>query len=79
MRYEETVGSVTLGDNFRCDIVGIGDIALVLSNGVRFVLDNVRHMPCLKHNLILVGRLDDLGYKVTSVVLAYCKRQSGYC
>ena len=64
-RYEETVGSVTLGDSFRCDIVGIGDIALVLLNGVCFVLENVRHVPCLTHNLISVGRLDDLGYKVT--------------
>ena len=63
--YEETIGSVTLGDSYSCDIVGIGDIAMVMANGVRFVIHNVRHVPTLTCNLISVGRLDDLVYKVT--------------
>ena len=62
--YEETIGSVTLGDSYSCDIVGIGDIAMVLSNGYKFILENVHHVPCLTHNLISVGKLDDLGLKV---------------
>ncbi|MCO5573907.1 hypothetical protein L7F22_027682 [Adiantum nelumboides] len=32
--YEETIGTVTLGDSYSCDIVGIGDIAMVMANGV---------------------------------------------
>ena len=62
--YKETIGSVTLGDSYSCDIVGIGDIAMVLSNGYRFILENVHHVPCLTCNLILVGRLDDFKLKV---------------
>ncbi|MCO5547156.1 hypothetical protein L7F22_000599 [Adiantum nelumboides] len=57
--------SVTLGDSYSCDIVGIGDIAMVMANGVKFIIHNVRHVPALTRNLISVGRLDDLGYKVT--------------
>ena len=41
--YEETIGSITLGDSYSCDIVGIGDIAMVLSNGYKFILENVCH------------------------------------
>ena len=63
--YKETIGSVTLGDSYSCDIVGIGDIAMVLSNGYKFILENVRHMPCLTRNLISFSRLDDLGLKVS--------------
>ena len=63
--YEETIGSVTLGDSYSCDIVGIGDIAMVLSNDYRFILENVLHVPCWTRNLILIGRLDDLGLKVS--------------
>ncbi|MCO5555218.1 hypothetical protein L7F22_008762 [Adiantum nelumboides] len=63
--YEETIGTVTLGDSYSCDIVGIGDIAMVMANGVKFIIHNVRHVPALTRNLISVGRLDDLGYKVT--------------
>ena len=65
LHYEETRGSITLGDSYSCDIVGIGDIAMVLSNGYMFILEHVCHVPCLTRNLILVGRLDDLGLKVS--------------
>ncbi|MCO5592568.1 hypothetical protein L7F22_046571 [Adiantum nelumboides] len=63
--YEETIGTVMLCDSYSCDIVGIGDIAMVMANGVKFTIHNVCHVPALTRNLILVGRLDDLGYKVT--------------
>lgn len=64
-RYEETVGTVTLGDSYACNIVGIGDITMVFSNGMRFTIENVCHVPCLTRNLIFVAQLDDLDYKVT--------------
>ncbi|MCO5612545.1 hypothetical protein L7F22_066813 [Adiantum nelumboides] len=38
---------------------------MVMANGVKFTIHNVRHAPTLTRNLISVGRLDDLGYKVT--------------
>ncbi|MCO5597089.1 hypothetical protein L7F22_051163 [Adiantum nelumboides] len=31
--YEETIGTVTLGGSYSCDIVGIGDIAMIMENG----------------------------------------------
>ncbi|MCO5578319.1 hypothetical protein L7F22_032160 [Adiantum nelumboides] len=36
-----------------------------MENRVKFIIHNVHHVPALTRNLILVGRLDDLGYKVT--------------
>ena len=39
-RYEEIVGIVTLGNSFACDIVGIGDIPMVLSK--MFVMCHAR-------------------------------------
>ena len=65
------MGTVTLGNSFACDIVGIGDIPMVLSNGMRFVVENVRHVPCLTRNLISIPQLDDLGYKVTFSQLSW--------
>ena len=53
-RYEEIVGTITLGNSFACNIVGIGDIPMVLSNGMHFVIENVRHVPCLTRNLISI-------------------------
>ncbi|MCO5604309.1 hypothetical protein L7F22_058474 [Adiantum nelumboides] len=38
---------------------------MVMANGVKFTIHNVRHIPALTRNFILVERLDDLGYKVT--------------
>ena len=53
--YEEiVVGIVTLGNSYACDIVGIGDILMVLSNGMHFVIENVHHVPCLTRNLISI-------------------------
>ena len=62
--YEEISGTVTFGDNHQSDIVGIGDITLVFSNGSRLVIEDVRHVPKLTCSLISCGRLDDLGYRV---------------
>lgn len=55
-------GIVKLGDSYALDIVGVGDIKLMLPNGTEFVLHNVRHVPELAKSLISTGQLDDLGY-----------------
>ena len=67
-QYEETYGVVTLGDSYTYDIIGVSDITIEFSNGMRLVIEKVHHVPSLTRNLISVGQLvDDLGYKVDFV------------
>ena len=56
-----------MGDSYTCDIIGIGDITIEFSNGMHLVIEKVRHIPSLTRNLISVGQLDALGYKVDFV------------
>lgn len=42
--------------------VGIGDVCLEMSNGMKLVLRDVKHIPDIRLNLISVGKLDDDGY-----------------
>ena len=60
--YAVTHGTVKLGDSYKLDIQGIGDVKLAMSNGMEFVLHNVRHVPQITKSLISAGQLDDLGY-----------------
>ena len=48
-----------LADGVTLDVVGIGDVWILLSNGFVWLLEKVRHIPDLKRNLIFVGQLDD--------------------
>ena len=48
-----------LVDGVTLDVVGIGDIWILLPNGFVWLLEKVRHIPDLKRNLIFVGQLDD--------------------
>lgn len=59
-------GSVLLGDDYECNIEGIGDIRLKLHDGVVRLLTNVRYIPKLKRNLISLGVLDGSGHKYSS-------------
>jgi hypothetical protein len=56
-------GSVLMGNNVACKIVGIGTIRIRMHDGIVRTLTNVRHIPDLKKNLISLGTLDSLGYK----------------
>jgi hypothetical protein len=58
-------GSVLMGNNFACKIVGIGTIRIRMHDGIVRTLTNVRHIPDLKKNLISLGTLDSLGYNYT--------------
>ena len=58
-------GTVSLGDSYECNIVGIGDICMILPNGTQFKIEKVCHVPRLTRNLLSVGMLDDIGYKVS--------------
>ena len=57
-------GTVRLGDDRVCPIVGLGTIKLNLEGGVVAVLKQVRHVPEIKRKLISVAMLDQEGYVV---------------
>lgn len=62
-------GQVLLGNNMACHVVGIGSVQIQLEDGIVKTLSSVRHVPCLKRNLISLGMLDEAGYT--------CKTEGG--
>ncbi|GJS27702.1 retrovirus-related pol polyprotein from transposon TNT 1-94 [Tanacetum coccineum] len=56
-------GTVLLGDNRACPIIGIGKVRVQMKDGSSFVLKNVSYIPELKRNLISLA-LDREGYTV---------------
>ena len=48
-----------LADGSVLDVVGMGDVRILLPNGSVWLLEKVRHIPELRRNLISVGKLDD--------------------
>ncbi|GJY59855.1 retrovirus-related pol polyprotein from transposon TNT 1-94 [Tanacetum coccineum] len=57
-------GTVLLGDNRACGIIGTKKVRVQMKDGSSFVLENVRYIPELKRNLISLGTLDREGYTV---------------
>ncbi|GJZ43815.1 retrovirus-related pol polyprotein from transposon TNT 1-94 [Tanacetum coccineum] len=57
-------GTVLLGDNRACVIMGTGKVRVQMKDGSSFVLENARYIPELKRNLISLGTLDREGYTV---------------
>ncbi|GKD82709.1 retrovirus-related pol polyprotein from transposon TNT 1-94 [Tanacetum coccineum] len=57
-------GTVLLGDNRACAIMGIRKVRVQMRDSSSFVLENVRYIPKLKRNLISLGTLDREGYTV---------------
>nr|GEW22315.1 hypothetical protein [Tanacetum cinerariifolium] len=57
-------GTVLLGDNRACAIMGIGKVIVQMKDGSCFVLENVSYILDLKRNLISLGTLDREGYTV---------------
>ena len=55
-------GKVRLGNDYACEIIGVGDVQLKFQSGSTFTLKNVRHVPKLTKSLISAGQLDDGGY-----------------
>ena len=51
-----------LVDSSALDVVGMGDVRILLPNGSVWLLVKVRHIPDLRRNLISVGQLDDEGH-----------------
>ena len=46
---------VLLGDDEPCEIVGMGKVEIKLNNGNELILRDVRNIPTVKINLILIG------------------------
>ena len=56
-----------LADGLALDVVGMGDVRILLPNGSVWLLEKVRHIPELRRNLISVGQLDDEGHAILFV------------
>jgi hypothetical protein len=56
-------GSVRMGDDRPCQIVGIGSIQIKMHDGIVRTLTDVRHVPDMTKNLISFSILDSKGYK----------------
>ena len=56
------VGTVLMGNDARCEAIGLGTIRARMFDGIVRILTNVRYVHNLKKNLISLGTLDSLGY-----------------
>ena len=55
-------GYVRMGNDATCTIIGMGTIKTKMSDGVVKTLEEVRHIPNMRKNLISLGTLDSKGY-----------------
>ena len=60
-------GKVYLADGLALDVMGMGDVRILLPNGSVWLLEKVRHIPDLRRNLISVGQLHDEGHAILFV------------
>ena len=56
-----------LADVSALDVVGMGDVWILLPNESVWLLEKVRHIPDLRRNLISVGQLNDEGHAILFV------------
>ena len=59
-------GNVLMKNNMLCKTIGIGSIKIRMHDGIIRTLNNVRHVPDLKKNLISLGTLDSNSYKFSA-------------
>ena len=59
-------GMVQMSNDATCPFIGIGTMKIKMFDGVVRVLSNVKYVPDLRKNLILLGVLDDLSYSYSS-------------
>ncbi|KAG8472501.1 hypothetical protein CXB51_035376 [Gossypium anomalum] len=59
-------GVVLMGNNASCKIAGVETIKVKIFDGFHRTLSDVRHVPELKRNLILLSTLDSKGYRYTT-------------
>ena len=51
-------GSVRMGNDSVCQIIGIGNVRMMMHDGQERTLSNVRHVPDLTKNLLSLGALE---------------------
>ena len=56
-----------LAEGSALDVVGMGDVRILLPNVYVWLLKKVRHIPELRRNLISIGQLDDEGHAILFV------------
>ena len=62
--YQKVDGrKVTMGNEASCPIVGIGDVKIVMFDGVERTLTGVLHVPGMNKNIISLSILDKEGFK----------------
>ena len=66
-----------LADGIALDVVGMGDVWILLPNGFVWLLEKVQHIPDLRRNLISVGQLDNEGHAILFVA-GTCKVIKGF-
>ena len=54
-----------MGNNASWKIAGVGTVKIKMFDGIFIMLADVKHVPYLKRNLILLSTLDSKGYKYT--------------
>ena len=54
-------GWVRMGNEAKCEIVGMEDVELETSIGCKLVLKDVRHVPEIRFSLISIEKLGDEG------------------
>ena len=59
-------GVVFMGNDFSCQIVGVGSIQIKMHDGYVRTLTDARNVPKLRKNLIYLGVLDSTSYKCTT-------------
>ena len=64
-------GSVLMGNNMTCFVVGIGSIKFNMWDGTIKILAEVRHILELKRNLVFLGMLDKKKATATSQRVEY--------
>ena len=64
-----------MGNDSTCIIIGMGTIKIKMSDGVVRTLEEVRHIPDMKNNLISLGTLDSkcYGYKSKNGIMKVSK------
>ena len=55
---------IEMGDDERYSVSGVGTVSFQREHGALITLTNVKYLPGLKKNLVLVAMLEDKGYIV---------------
>ncbi|PPR84446.1 hypothetical protein GOBAR_AA36262 [Gossypium barbadense] len=64
--YEKHSGSVLMGNDHACQVMGIGTVRIKMFDGIVRTLTDVRHIPEMKKNLISLSTLDKKGFRYSA-------------